>query len=192
MSQFWRIARAALAAALVASCSSSVNDPTRAGSAVCSGDPLAYWASEGGQAEVTQADLDYLATFDACTAFGIFTTAAELAAFLEGAGEVGAAADYVLCAQWFGFALNALHERFTCDGGDVRFALADLDLTFSNVAGAVVTSLALPGEEDGAALTAFFADANAGATVCVCEEPTGGTGGSGGTGGTGGTGSWGE
>jgi hypothetical protein len=187
MIQFWRIACAALAAALVASCSSGTTGATLAGSAVCSGDPLAFWASEGGQAEVTQADLDYLGTFDACAAFGVFGTAAELAAFLQAAGGEGAAAGHLLCAQWFGFALNARNGRFTCDGGDVRFALADVNLTFADVEGAVATALAL--EDGAAALTAFFADANAGASVCVCGEPTGGSGGSGSTGGTG---SWGE
>jgi hypothetical protein len=37
-----RSARAALAAAQVTSCTSSVTDSTLAGSAVCSGDPLSW------------------------------------------------------------------------------------------------------------------------------------------------------
>jgi hypothetical protein len=185
MIQCVRIASAALAAALVMSCSSSDTGSTSAGSAYCAGDAVEFWCGAPGRAEIDAADLAYLATFEACGAFGAFGTAEQLAAYLAAGIAEGAAADHALCAEWFTFALNARNARFLCGEVDVQFALGEAHLTFADVEGAVNFALSQGGAE---ALAAFFAQANGGASVCVCEA----TGATGGTGGTGGTGSWGE
>jgi hypothetical protein len=156
MIQSVRIASAALAAALVMSCSSSDTGSTSAGSAYCAGDATEFWCGAPGQAEIDAADLAYLASFEACGAF-----------------------------LWFTFALNARNARFLCGEVDVQFALGEAHLSFADVEGAVNFALSQGGAD---ALAAFFAQANGGASVCVCDA----TGATGGTGGTGGTGSWGE
>jgi hypothetical protein len=171
-----RTASAVLAAALIASCSSSA-EVTTADSGVCSGYTSDYWCSPGGQAEVTQADLAYLATFAACGTFG---TAAELARLVAAGASAAAAPADALCAAWFTFALNGRHGRFACGNSDVLFDVGGAHRTVADLEGAVNAAL-LSGGSGGAALTTFLADANGGANVCVCA-----------TGATGATGSWGE
>jgi hypothetical protein len=183
MIQSVRIASAAIAAALLMSCASS--ESTTSAAASCSGDSIDFWGSAAGQAEIDAADLAYLATYDACGAFGAFGTAGELAAYLV-AGAAAEDAGFALCAQWFAFALNARNARFLCDEVDVLFQVGGARFKFCEVETAVDAALT---SGQAQALADFLAEANSGGSVCVCERPTGATGG---TGGNGGTGSWGE
>jgi hypothetical protein len=187
MLQHFRIATAALAAALVMSCSSSEDSTATSGSAACAGLTCGYWSSPSGRDDITQGDLAYLSAFDGCRAFGPFGTVDELVQYLAAAEYPQADAGFTLCAEWFAFALNARHGRFSCGDVDVLFAFDGGHLTIADLEGAVRTALAVGGE---AALAAFFEEANGGASVCVCA--TGATGATGGTGGTGSSGSSGE
>jgi hypothetical protein len=179
MFHYVRFGIAALAAALVVSCSSSEDSTVTSGSAACAGLTCGYWSSPSGQGDVTQGDLDYLSAFDGCRAFGPFGTVDQLAQYLGAAEYSQSSAGLVLCAEWFAFALNARHGRFSCGEVDVLFEFGGDYFTLTDLAGAVRTALAVGGEGP---LTTFLDQANGGASICVCA--TGATGGTGGTGGS--------